>query len=91
MWITRAYESCLGSGELRGVLVGAVIGVAALALSAAALQQRPGVEPDLAAAAARLAQAAKNAESTHRRLLPGADRVPPPTALEAWLRPMSET
>ncbi|MFF4353182.1 NACHT domain-containing protein [Streptomyces sp. NPDC001530] len=75
VWITRAYEGGLGSGELRGVLVGAVIGVAALALSAAALRQRPGTEPDLAAAAARLAQAVKNAESTQWRHLLGGDRV----------------
>ncbi|MER5398117.1 NACHT domain-containing protein [Streptomyces sp. NPDC002599] len=75
VWITRAYEGGLGSGELRGVLVGAVIGVAALALSAAALRQRPGTEPDLAVAAARLAQAVKNAESTRWRHLLGGDRV----------------
>ncbi|WP_369259994.1 NACHT domain-containing NTPase [Streptomyces sp. R35] len=75
VWVTRAYEGGLGSGELRGVLVGAVIGVAALALSAAALRQRPGTEPDLVAAAARLAQAVKNAESAQWQHLLGGDRI----------------
>ncbi|MFD5635768.1 NACHT domain-containing protein [Streptomyces sp. NPDC127077] len=75
VWISRVYEGGLGSGELRSALVGAVIGVAALALSAAALRQRPGTEPDLTAAAARLAQAVKNAESTRWRHLLGGDRV----------------
>ncbi|MER7182871.1 NACHT domain-containing protein [Streptomyces hyaluromycini] len=75
VWIVRAYQGGLDSGEVRSALVGVAFGVLGLAVALLAMRTRAGSEPDLGAASARLAQAVKNAESAQWLQLLGGDRV----------------